>query len=146
MEVFFYIPFISFLHKCAVWYIDNLNYNSHTGSSFLKFKILRFKDMVQYNQACLMYKYVYDKLPISFNGMFTKLNSFDRNLSFQLSMASYANLKKFPSYSIIRLWNSLPLELKRKKSLSTFKRHLSLSLSESYNSPCTKTNCYSCRK
>ena len=137
---------ISILQKRAVRYIDNLKYNSHTGPSFLKLKILRFKDMVQYNQACLMYKYVYDKLPISFNGMFTKLNSFERNLSFQLPIASYSNLRKFPSYSIIRLWNSLPLELKRKKSLNIFKRHLSLSLSESYNSPCTSINCYSCRK
>ena len=93
-----------------------------------------------------MYKYVYEKLPLSFNGMFNKLNSFERNLSFQLPIARYANLKKFPSFSFISLWNGLPLDLKRKKSLNIFKNHLSLSLAKFYNSPCTKTNCYSCRR
>ena len=66
-------------------------------------------------------------------------------LSLSLSQYKKANTKFNPSYSMIKLWNSLSLDLKRKKSLAIFKKHYAASLSVNYNLPCTLANCYSCR-
>jgi len=137
---------ICVLQKRAVRYIENAKYNSHTGQIFSKFNILKFPDLVNLNQACFMHKYVNNKLPSSFQNFFVKLNNFDRSLSFQLGILKQTNLKCFSSYSIPKLWNELPLSLKRKTSLKSFKKYYSSTLLESYSTPCTVTNCYSCRK
>ena len=63
-------------------------------------------------------------------------------LSFSLSLSiKKANTKFNPSYSMIKLWNSLSLDLKRKRSLTNFKKHYAASLSVNYNLPCTLANC-----
>ena len=136
---------ISILQKRAVRYIENLKYNAHTGAAFISTKILKFTDLISLNQGCFMYKYVNNLLPLSFENFFTKLRSFDRSLTFELPVLKNANLKCFPSYALIKLWNALPLDLKRKKSLSVFKRHYAIALSVNYDTPCHKVNCYSCR-
>jgi hypothetical protein len=134
------------LQKKAVRYIENSKYNSHAGPIFTKFNILKFHDLVNLNQACFMYKFINNKLPISFNNFFLKLNNFDRSLSLQLALLKRSNLQDFPSYAIPRLWNSLPLDLKRKGSLNTFKKYYARYLAQDYSTPCTVANCYSCRK
>ena len=64
------------------------------------------------------------------------------SLSPSLSLSiKKANTKFNPSYSMIKLWNSLSLDLKRKKSLAIFKKHYAASLSVNYNLPCTLANC-----
>ena len=93
-----------------------------------------------------MYKYVNDKLPTSFKDFFIKLNNFDRTLSFQLGILKMSKLKCFSSYALPKLWNELPLYLKRKTSFNSFKKCYTSTLIESYSTPCTVTNCYSCRK
>jgi hypothetical protein len=137
---------ICVLQKRAVRYIENAKYNSHTGQIFSKFNILKFPDLVNLNQACFMYKYVNDKLPLSFTNFFIKLQNFDRSLSFQLGRLKMSNLNCFAPYAIPKLWNELPLNLKRKISLNSFKKCYTSLLIESYSTPCTVTNCYSCRK
>ena len=134
------------LHKRAVRYIENAKYNTHTGRIFSKFNIFKFPDLVNLNQACFMYKYVNNKLPTSFRNFFVELYSFDRTLSFQLGLLKMSNLKCFSSYALPKLWNELPLNLKRKISLSSFKKYYTSMLIESYSTPCTVTDCYSCRK
>ena len=59
----------------------NLKYNSKTGNYFKKLTILRFNDLVNFNQTNFMYKYVNNKRPYSFINFFAKLNNFDRSLS-----------------------------------------------------------------
>ena len=47
--------------------LNNINnYNSHAGLIFKKFNILKFHDLVNLNQACFMYNFINNKLPISF--------------------------------------------------------------------------------
>lgn len=136
---------ISILQKRAVRYIENLKYNAHTGAAFIRSRILKFTELVNLNQGCFIYKYVNNLLPSSFENFFPKLCNFDRSLSFEIPNLKNANMKIFPSYSMIKLWNNLPLELKRKKSLSIFKKHYASTLSMNYDIPCHKVNCYSCR-
>ena len=140
------IDMITVLQKRAIRYIANLKYNSHTGNSFKKLNILKFSDLFTLNQASFMYRYVHNKLPPSFNNLFPKLSNFDRSLAFEVPKLSKASLKNFPSFAMVKVWNDLPLDIKRKKSLKTFKIYLSRSLTEFYDTVCNKVNCYSCRK
>jgi hypothetical protein len=137
---------ISVLQKRAVRYIDNAKYNTHTGPIFEELKILKFQDLVLFNQASFMYKLVNEKLPLSFVNFFKRLNNFERNLSFALPSLNRNSLKILPSFCFIKIWNGLPLELKRKKSLGSFKNHYSRFLSINYSTPCTVANCFACRK
>ena len=56
------------------------------------------------------------------------------------------SLEYLPSYSHLKIWNKLPLDLKRSPSLGIFKKSLFRILSEAYISKCNKPFCYSCKK
>ena len=131
--------------KRACRHIDNVKYNAHTDKIFVKYRILRFHDLVDFNHACFMFKYVNDKLPNSFNELFSKLNNFERTLSFRTMDINKNPLKLFPSFTLVKLWNSLSLDLKRSSSLNVFKQKFNKKLFENYQTVCTKNNCYACR-
>ena len=44
---------------------------------FLKYKILKINDLVDFNQAIFMYKYTHKLLPASFENIFKKLGNFE---------------------------------------------------------------------
>ena len=137
---------ITTLQKRAVRYIANLKYNSHTGIYFKKLNILKFNDLVKLNQANFMYRYVYNKLPSSFDNFFDKLNNFNRSLSFVLPKINKNEHKLLPSFALIKTWNDVSLDLRRKKSLNSFKKHFSSALLENYDKICKVSACYACRK
>ena len=62
--------------------------------------------------------------------------NFERSLNYQLYL---------PSSSLLKMWNNLPLDLKRSNSLSIFKNRLLISLFENYITMCYKPKCYSCK-
>ena len=76
--------------------------------------------------------------PASFENIFKKLGNFERSLN-------YCSLQYLPSSSLLKMWNNLPLDLKRSKSLSIFKNRLLNYLFENYITMCYKPNCYSCK-
>ena len=133
------------IQKRAVRYISNSKITAHSDPLFAKYKILKFHDLVEINQAVFMYKYVNDKLPPSFNNHFTKLNNFDRSLAFRVEIIKNSKLKNLPSYSFPKMWNDIPLETKRIQSLNMFKKALKNSLLDKYNMKCTASNCISCK-
>ena len=133
------------LQKRAIRYISNANFNSHTGATFKKLNILKFHDLFKLNQAMFMHKYIAGKLPLSFDNLFTKLNSFERSMSFQIVSVKKSNLKLFPSFSLPKSWNDLPLNLKRLNTASSLKRKYTQILIEDYDTPCSTNNCFVCR-
>jgi len=136
---------ISILQKKAIRYIENAKYNSHSDPLFYKYNILKFEDLKVYNQAVFMYKYTYNQLPTSFNNFFTKLRNFDRAYNYFLENTANKMMHSFPSYALPKLWNGLPLDLKRSSSLNIFKKNLLKTLIYKYNVKCEIINCYSCR-
>ena len=68
-----------------------------------------------------------------------------RTLKDQLDILKMCSLKYLPSSSLLKIWNNLPLDLKRRNSLSIFKNRLLNSLFENYITMCYKPNCYSCK-
>ena len=67
---------LSILQKRAVRLIDNSKKAAHSDPLFLKFKILKIQDMVDFNQGIFMYKYVNNMLPTSFANFFKELGTF----------------------------------------------------------------------
>ena len=133
------------LQKRAIRYISNADFNSHTGAMFKKFNILKFHDLVKLNQAMFMHKYIAGTLPLSFDNLFTKLNSFERSMSFQIVSVKKSHLKLLPSFSLLKCWNDLPLNLKRLTTGSSFKRKYTQILIEDYDTPCPNKKCFVCR-
>ena len=134
------------IQKRAMRYISNSKITAHSDPLFTKYKILKFNDLVEMNQAIFMYKYVYSKLPPSFKNHFRKLANFDRSLSFRVDITKRSNLKTFPTYSLPKVWNNLSLELKRSRSLHTFKLALKKSFLGKYATKCSALNCISCKR
>ena len=134
------------LQKRACRYIDNAKYNSHTDKIFMKYNILKLDDLVNLNHACFMYKLVNNILPPSFNNLFEKLNNYDRTLSFKTLIINKNSLKSFPSFTLIKYWNELSLNLKRCSSLNVLRSKLKRKFFGKYDTVCRKSNCYSCRK
>ena len=136
---------IHILQKRAIRLIDNSKATSHSDPLFLKYKILKINDLVDFNQAIFMYKYTHKLLSASFENIFKKLGNFERSLNYQLDILKMCSLQYLPSSALLKRWNNLPLDLKRSNSLSIFKNRLLNSLFENYMTMCYKPNCYSCK-
>ena len=134
------------LQKRAVRLIDNSKSMSHSDPIFLKYNILKINDMVDFNQAMFMFKYTNGLLPDSFENMFNKLGNFDRSLSYQVDLLNFSSLQTFPSYTLLKIWNNLPLELKRSTSINLFKNKIKKALFEKYLLKCNRPNCFSCKQ
>ena len=100
--------------------------------------------MINYNLGVFMYKYTYGLLPTSFNGIFQKLHTHERNLNHITTVDKSRFVKSIPTSHMPKFWNSLKLEIKRSSSINTFKTALHLHLQSKYNMTCSKQNCYSC--
>ena len=143
---------IHILQKRARRLIYNSKATSHSDPLFLflfssdpLYKILKINDLVDFNQPIFMYKYTHKLLPASFENIFKKLETFERSLNYQLDILKMCSLQYLPSSSLLKMWNILPLDLKRSNSLSIFKNRLLNSLFENYRTMCYKPNCYSCK-
>ena len=126
-------------------YISNVKKASHTSNLFAKHKLLKFQDLLKYNEVTFMHKLVRNNLPNSFDDKFPKLTNFDRSLGFKLAKVKKTYLTTFSSYSMPKSWNSSPFELKREHFSNAFKNMLKKTILNSYNTTCTVTNCYSCQ-
>ena len=66
-----------------------------------------------------MYKYTYGLLPTSFNGIFQKLHTHERNLNYITTVDKSRFVKSIPTSHMPKSWNSLKLEIKRSSSIDT---------------------------
>ena len=75
--------------------------------------MLQISDIHKHNASTFMYKYIKEKLPSSFNGMFN--NPFvepNRTQSFKLELIKNKYLKPFPKIFLTRIWNSVSMTIK----------------------------------
>ena len=94
-----------------------------------------------------MHKYYDDKLPSSFENMFTpSLMDPNRTKSYKLEKVMNKYIENFPSVTFSRLWNNVDINTKEIKSLNRFKSTLKTSFLEQYKEcSCFKSNCFSCK-
>ena len=132
--------------KKALRYIDNAKRLAHSEPLFKKYSILKFKDLLEFNQAAFMYRYTYKLLPKSFDDFFVKLLHFERSLNYKTETCKNRYLKNYTSVTLPLSWNHIAIDLKRCKSFKYFKIKLSQNMLSNYTMHCTRAKCKSCDK
>ena len=90
---------ISIIRKNAVRIITFVEFNAHTYPIFKKLKILKIKDHINLQNCLLVYDYINNKLPKSFNNTFIKLKYVHtittRNANVGNLHVSYSNTTRY---------------------------------------------------
>ena len=82
---------IHILQKRAIRLIDNSKATSHSDPLFLKYKILKINDLVDFNQAIFMYKYTHKLLPASFENILKSLETLKDLYTINLTFSKCAH-------------------------------------------------------
>ena len=112
--------------KQAIRCITNSTYNAHTAPLFAKLEILPLTELVKFEKAKFMFKYVNNMLPDSFNEMWKSNHHLNENRPLRnandlnIPAHSYETVKKLPLFSLPKLWNDLENE-KHITNFTTFK-------------------------
>ena len=95
----------------AIRHVANAHYNSHTDPFNIGFKILKFKDLIDYNRKIFMFQYKHSLLPDSFENFFTYAKEVGQN-RLRESEGNFilpTNNKKlnitFPHIELVKSWN-----------------------------------------
>ena len=128
------------IQKKCVRNIVGCDLRSHTDPLFQKYNILKFDDLVYYNQCTFMHKLLLKKQPKSFCDFFKKTPNFDRPLPdivrrrfiYEVDKLKNESVGRLPTATLPRAWNSLSEDLKLIVSHSSFKKSLYNSLIDKY--------------
>ena len=111
------------LQKKAFRILGNLDYNDHTNSVFLEFKLLKFDDIVKFNTGIVMYKAFNNLLNERLLRCFTVNSTKTRQYMNFYMQFKRTKLKSFSmSCSGVSLWNSLDISVRSCKSVILFKK------------------------
>ena len=114
---------IKVLQKKAIRILGNLDYNDHTNSVFLEFKLLKFDDIVKLNTGTVMYKAFNNLLNERLRRCFTVNSTKTRQYMNFFVQFKRMKLKSFSiSCSGVSLWNSLDISVRSCKSVILFKK------------------------
>uniref|UniRef100_A0A8C6SQ40 Reverse transcriptase domain-containing protein n=1 Tax=Neogobius melanostomus TaxID=47308 RepID=A0A8C6SQ40_9GOBI len=115
---------IVLLQKRAIRVIHKVGFLDHTNSLFLKSKIMKFCDIVEFQTVQMLYKARYKLLPGQIQRRFqerTGCYELRDELNFRTQKHS-STLKSFsPTVNGVQLWNKLEMELKRSPNINLFK-------------------------
>ena len=130
----------------------NKPYNSHTLPLYYEHSLLKFSDLISYNQTLFGYKFRKDLLTISFYYLF-KYSSEQggrdlRDNLFKFHVPVNGGYKgRSPFIEIIQAWNRLSYEDKTIFTIPLFKKQIKSQLLEKYDGfECSKPKCYSCNR
>ena len=98
----------------------------HSNPLFVKYKQLKIDDLCKLNIGSFMYKFNNEMLPPMFDEMFTtNADNHNYNTRFALNFEFPNNKLEFGNKSIsyqgVKIWNSIPSNIKNSKSLNLFK-------------------------
>ena len=117
------------IQKKCVRNIAGCNLRSHTDPLFQKYNILKFDDLVFYNQCAFMHKLLINKQPKSFCDFFKKTPNFElptvedtvgdtilniarRSYVYMVDKLKNVSVGRLPTATLPRAWNSLSEEFK----------------------------------
>ena len=143
---------IETLQKRCIRNVSLESYRAHSEPLFKSLNILKFSDKLAHSRAVFMHKYRHNKLPTSFNGIFTEIMTTDmlqsrhNDYNYQNVPAIRKSLENFPLKQIIFNWNFLSLDLKATADPIEFDFLLkSKYISQySYETDCPN-NCFNCK-
>ena len=116
------------LQKRALRLITFSGYREHTNPFFIEFEILKFHDLVKYNNALFVFHFHQGNLPEVFDNFLTPVN-LQHNYRTRLASRSSFTLPKartnYGKFSIrfagAQIWNSIDENIKKTTSISNFK-------------------------
>ena len=91
---------------------------------FKKLNWLPFKELIKYEQACLIYKSTTDQTPSYIQDLFTNVSdcvSYSLRSSAQNKLYLPRAHSKSLSYLGVSIWNSIPNDIRNAEPLSQFK-------------------------
>ena len=119
------------LQKKAIRIIEGLKYRDHTSKAFNSCNCLKFQDLIAFKTCQVAYKANQNILPTNLQKRFIQLenihahntrNSIKRNFYQQIF---HTNLKSYClSIKSVNLFNSIPHDIKKSKSINCFKSKL----------------------
>ena len=117
------------LQKRAIRVIDKAPFRDHTTKMFQKYKVLKFKDLIDFHTCNFMYKAAHKMLPDNVQIQFTKNKDIHeyctRNKEKMFVSSVNSRLKQMSTNVVgVKLWNGLKNDLRDSVSLSVFKRKL----------------------
>jgi hypothetical protein len=143
-----YIKRLEILQKKAIRSITKSSYISHTNPLFVKFKILKIRDMfisfcckLYYRKKkCSLPEYHSLQLTMNVNNMRTRQSN-----HLYIPRISRTVQKQCLNFKIGTEWNTLPNHLTSyDKSISSFVRALKKYIIQKYDTTCNIANCFSC--
>ena len=132
----FYMNKIFRIQKRALRTISNSSYLCPTKPLFKKYKVLNIFDMYAKEAAMFMYKYKCNMLPRSFDGYFTtnqEIHRYNTRNKCDFNVPKRNSKFDWVFISGPKIWNGLPNNIKKAKSLSQFKTTFKYYLLTSYD-------------
>ena len=133
--------------KRAIRYIDGKDAKKHSEHLFKRFKILKFDDLVKYNNILLGHSIIHNYAPPAVLNCFKRVEPhirLRRNLSnFQINRSDRSSIFNF---IIPNEWNRIPEENKLIFKKGRFKSNIKKKILEEYSSRqrCNENNCHIC--
>uniref|UniRef100_A0A8C6MKE1 Reverse transcriptase domain-containing protein n=1 Tax=Nothobranchius furzeri TaxID=105023 RepID=A0A8C6MKE1_NOTFU len=123
------------LQKRALRIINNSNYRDHTNQLFIRYKILKFPDLVEWKILQIMYRANTSNLPTNIQKMFHK-----RVSGYMLKGTDVFEKPRFRtkvrecniSVNGVRLWNAINKEFKESTTLAIFKKCIKSNVFSNY--------------
>ena len=138
---------ISTIQKRAILNIHGSNAKIHSEPLFKKYKILKFKDLIKYNNLMLGHSIFYDYAPSALLNLIKKETPHERlrRNTWNLKLNG-ANKKSITQFIIPKEWNDLNLEKKKIKDKKKFKKEIQKEILNSYTDTisCNDQNCKIC--
>jgi hypothetical protein len=144
---------LSVIQKRAIRMICKSKFNSHTEPLFKQLKLLKVEDL--FNLACskLYWKKVHNQLP-KFHSL--QLPTFEEQQNSNRQTRQSTDIITFPhrtnldkqlfNYSVSKVWNQLPSNIKDhvSRSVNSFSNSIKTFLLSLYTTQCSLSTCYVC--
>jgi len=148
------VEIIERLQKKIVRNVKGVRSRAHTNDIFIELKILKFRDLVEYNKNILGHGVCYKTLPENFRLDFEPLITKGRvtraasNMNLKIPLSSKCIFETAPCFTVPTAWNSLSTDLKVIFKRNSFKGKLRLNYFDKYRSEpeCSRDGCYSCAR
>jgi hypothetical protein len=149
--------------KAAIRVICNVKFNSHTEPLFKRLEILPVKKLSEYTNIQFMQQYAHDLLPLTFRNTWVsnrirrqnqappqqqnqELAQLRNEDDLAVPFARTDTLRKFPLFSLPKIWNEVPADLKFIRNKKTFQKKLKNQLMDSLSAVplCNRLLCPTC--
>ena len=124
---------------------QGIPFNGHTDPVFRKHNILKFQDLITFEQAAVIFKSKTDDLPPSLTSL---LESKSTRSTRTLEQSGVARTTKDPPLlnSLRSNWNALPTAIRQSKTYGAFTAQFMQWTTATYNTSCTLPSCYTCKE